>query len=113
MAKDDYFVVMYKILAYLYQCLKDGVKPNIDKAKEVVGINKVYWNAVICDCIENGYIRTPIKFINLEDCRDISVTSKGIEYLEENSHLQKAKNFLGVAFEATLKVAVQATKAIG
>lgn len=27
MAKDDYFVVVYKILKYLYECLKKGEKP--------------------------------------------------------------------------------------
>ena len=42
MAKDDYFVVMYKILAYLYQCLKDGVKPNIG----VVGLHNLYYQTL-------------------------------------------------------------------
>lgn len=28
MAMDDYPVLVYKILAYLYACLKNGVKPD-------------------------------------------------------------------------------------
>lgn len=27
MAKDDYYVIVYKILAYLYDCLKQGEEP--------------------------------------------------------------------------------------
>ena len=29
MASDDMHVVMYKILKYLYECLKKGVEPNM------------------------------------------------------------------------------------
>ena len=33
MAKDDYYVIVYQILTYLYQCLKSGkeVAPNTQK----------------------------------------------------------------------------------
>ena len=30
MAKNDYFVVAYRILTYLYECFKAGEKPDID-----------------------------------------------------------------------------------
>ena len=29
MAQDDMFVVMYKILAYLYSCMKSGEEPRM------------------------------------------------------------------------------------
>lgn len=29
MAQDDMHVVMYKILAYLYSCMKEGMKPQL------------------------------------------------------------------------------------
>ncbi len=32
MAADDFDVVVFKVLAYLRQCIKDGVEPNPDKA---------------------------------------------------------------------------------
>ena len=28
MAKDDYFVIVYRLLKYLYDCLKKSEKPN-------------------------------------------------------------------------------------
>lgn len=29
MAKDDYFVLAYRVLAYLYECLKAGERPDM------------------------------------------------------------------------------------
>lgn len=57
MARNDCFVIAYRILAYLYACLKEG--------KPVVRIE-----------------------------RRIMITPKGIEYLQENSAMEKAKRFL-------------------
>ena len=34
MAADDFDVVVFKVLSYLYQCIKAGVEPNPDKAQE-------------------------------------------------------------------------------
>lgn len=35
MTKDDYFVLVYRILAYLYYCVKEGFKPDMTyKARE-------------------------------------------------------------------------------
>ena len=44
MAKDSYYVVTCKILAYLYKCLRDGSLPNMEilKARNY-GINEVYF----------------------------------------------------------------------
>ena len=33
MARDDFEVVEYKVLAYLNQCLKDGVRPSAARAE--------------------------------------------------------------------------------
>ena len=30
MSKDDYFVVVYRILAYLYHCVKNGINPDME-----------------------------------------------------------------------------------
>ena len=30
MAKDDYFVIVYRLLKYLYDCLKKSSKPNAE-----------------------------------------------------------------------------------
>ncbi len=34
MSFDDFEIVAYKILAYLYACLKEGVSPSVNKAHE-------------------------------------------------------------------------------
>ena len=44
MAKDDYFYVVYRILSYLYQCLKRGHRPDITRISyggDLCGINKL------------------------------------------------------------------------
>ena len=35
MSRDDFEVVAYKILVYLYACLKAGAEPSVAKAQEV------------------------------------------------------------------------------
>lgn len=109
MAKDDYYVIVYQILAYLYHCLKQGatVKPQLLSADsdyfKINGqsINQRYWAYVICNLYQKGLIdgvifadidNLPHPFpIKLDDCM---ITPDGIEYLAENSMLAKAKNFL-------------------
>ena len=43
MAADDFDVVVFKVLSYLYQCIKEGVEPNPDKAQEFA---KMFWRSV-------------------------------------------------------------------
>ena len=33
MAANDYHVIVYEILAYLYDCLKNGIDPDIEAIK--------------------------------------------------------------------------------
>lgn len=59
MAKDDYHVVVYQILSYLYQCLKLGKKVNekcINNNNEYISINLDYWKYIIVSMVEQGYI---------------------------------------------------------
>ena len=62
MARDDYHVIVYQILSYLYMQLKQGK-----------------------DIDEN------IDIYNLDKCE---ITPKGIEYLTDNSTIEKAKRFM-------------------
>lgn len=105
MAKDDYHVIVYQILAYLYQQLKKG--KDIDSKKlaydsNFLSINKKYWTYVMISLLEEGYIKgivveetldSVIEIYNLEECQ---ITPKGIEYLTDNSTMEKAKNFLRI-----------------
>ena len=75
MSKDDYFVLVYRILTYLYYCLKEGIAPDM----EYLTFNTKYFP--ICESYWEYII-------------DINITPKGIEYLTDNSNMQKAKDFL-------------------
>lgn len=52
MAKEDYPVIVYQILAYLYNCLKSDIE--IDQAyllhqSKLFNINTNYWNSITID----------------------------------------------------------------
>lgn len=103
MARDDYYVVVYQILSYLYYKLKKGEE--IDEMQishtggKLIDINKKYWNYIMYNLYKDGYIEgvllvnvdnaTPMVY-NLSRCQ---ITPKGIEFLTENSTIEKAKNF--------------------
>ena len=103
MAKDDYFYIRYKILLYLYECAKCGKTPDIYNVMtaESYGIDNSYFYFIIKNlykdgCIDGlrvikcGYSAEPSYNITSR----IEITTKGIEYLNENSMMEKAKNFL-------------------
>lgn len=97
MAKDDYFVIAYRILDYLYKCLKAGVSPDIDFiSPDALKINPGYFVNVMESLSDKGYIKgvcfprsigvpVGVKF------SDLKITQDGIEFLQENSSIQKAK----------------------
>lgn len=104
MARDDYHVIVYQILSYLYQCLKKGAvvdSKNFEHNCKYFQINKNYWVYILYNMQEEGLIKG-ITFIEIdgmelpyptytENCR---ITPKGIEYLCDNSFMEKAKSFL-------------------
>jgi len=102
MAKKDYFVITYKILTYLYGCFQAGERPDIAFfGAEVLDINKGYWVNVMESLYNEGYI-IGVKFIQSGGMQgakliDLKITQKGIEYLQENSKMAKAKDFLKAA----------------
>ncbi len=59
MAKDDYFVIVYQILAYLYQRLKKG--ESVDTAmlgcdSPLFKINKQYWAYILYNLQTSGLV---------------------------------------------------------
>ncbi len=99
MAKNDYFVIAYRILAYLYACLKAGEKANVEViSAEKLGIHNRYWTNILIMLYEGGYISgISVYYVCAEkDIKilDINITQKGIEFLQENSSMAKAKEFL-------------------
>ena len=59
MAANDYHVILYQILAYLYECLKDGKDVSLDaldKYKEDLMLNDKYWNYILKHLVEEKLI---------------------------------------------------------
>ena len=59
MAKDDYFVLVYKILAYLYTVLKEGRSPDakmLQYDSTLLGVNEPYWAYIMENLQAQGYI---------------------------------------------------------
>lgn len=100
MARDDYFVIVYAILKYLYDCLKEDRTVDFDRISNTAyGIPFSYWCYIIESMQEQGYI----KGLGIKDTKDgkilsnhgcTQITPKGIEYLFENSLMQKVKKTL-------------------
>lgn len=100
MARDDYFVIVYQLMKYLYECLKKGEKPEVDHLQSsYYSIPKNYWEYILVSLIQEGYIAgilmSPTKGgVVFGDLQDAIITPKGIEYLFENSLIEKAKRTL-------------------
>lgn len=103
MSKDDYYVIVYKILAYLYVQLKNG--DDIDSKiisfdGKLFNIPEKYWTYIIVHLCHDGYIenvtiKKPWGNVSvIENIDDVQITPKGIDYLLNNSLLEKAKEFL-------------------
>jgi hypothetical protein len=102
MAKDDYFVIVYRLLKYLYDCLKKSKKLNRDVlTSDFFGIEEEYWEYILRNLLSDGYIEgvtvVPVMGIQggaLKVGSNFQITPKGILYLEENSMFQKVKGFV-------------------
>lgn len=107
MAKDDFHVIVYRILQYLYDCLKKGQDPDVDLiAAEKYEINERYFQTIIGELYENGYIKVvaPIQMLKTnytpyKITGSISITLQGIEYLTDNSFIAKVQKFFKMTKE--------------
>lgn len=104
MARDDYFVLVYRILAYLYACLKEGQEPDIayiSHDSPALKISRNYWEYIFRHLLADGYLEgvsiVPVIGRTVPEVRissDVMITPKGIEFLQGNSAMSKAKDFL-------------------
>lgn len=76
MAKDDYHVIVFKILTYYYGILKRKIVYEEEVFKRLIGKE-----------IPEDYLETVIIMMNEKDIR---ITPKGVEYLQENTMMKKA-----------------------
>lgn len=97
MANDDFFVIVYQVLKYLYECLKSGENPETAYLRSsMYSIPESYWEYILSSLINERYISgisvTQVKGgVVFGDLQDATITPKGIEYLFENSLIEKAK----------------------
>lgn len=102
MASDDMHVVMYKILAYLYWCMKSGATPerrHYAPGGDVIDVPEQYWAHVIKELVDHRYVTG---FVVAREWGgglivkevDPAITMEGVEFLQENSTMRKALNFL-------------------
>lgn len=108
MASNDYFVIVYYILKYLYECMKKGITPNeevLNLSKYKVRLNDEYVKTIYKNIYKDAYIDgleiISVPRLGSDEChefirnyKNITITSKGIEFLSENSMMAKAKEFI-------------------
>lgn len=103
MAKDDYDVLVFKILVYFYAVLK----------REIVYTDLTFKRSICYDDLAEGYLYDVIDMmqedgyikgmtfskvwgneqIPLNGFEDLTITSDGIKYLNENRMMAKVKDF--------------------
>ena len=104
MAKDDYQVIVFRILKYLYQQLKKGKPVDAEMLRhdsKTCKVNEIYWRYIITSMQEEGLIR------GLEIGKDqadaeplvgqlgnVQITPKGIEMLSDSGMAEKVDNLL-------------------
>lgn len=99
MANSDMYVVMYKIIAYLYDCMKRGVEPDESRWNHVaMGIPESYWCQIVDELVSHrlvsGIVVTPLGSELAVMPTDPRVTMEGVAFAQENSMMAKAKQFL-------------------
>lgn len=110
MAKDDYHVIVYKILAYLYMRLKKGEPIEAEMLMYDGGlfqINREYWVYIIENLLEEGYIKgisnptTGNGYYIREQLPACSITPKGINYVCNDPFMQEVVMYLKNAKDFT------------
>lgn len=104
MAKDDYYIIVYKILLYFYAVLRRKVVFNELAFNKAISKNKIderYFHDVIRMMKEQGYIKNVSfikawgnEYIMTSAISDIEITELGIEFLTQNKKMEKIKNYL-------------------
>lgn len=97
MARDDFFVIAYRILAYLYGCMKAGEKPDPAMiSAERLGVPAGYRSSVLKNLLRKGYVEGMDEvevpgFGTLIDPVEPEITMDGVEFMQENSAIARAK----------------------
>ena len=115
MAKDDYDVIVYRILVYLYGCFKHEIMfedLTFEAAVRKHVKSDEYFTGILQMMQEEGFI-TGLVFVNAwggdvllaSDMRDVRITAKGIHYLEDNDKMKKVGEMLKGAVDLIASLA--------
>ena len=94
----DSFKYIYKILKILEKSMEYEEFDSSIVGYNKLGISKALWTNLIIILLDARYITGVAVESSLDgtlpdvDCTNISITLKGLEYLEENSLMRKAAN---------------------
>lgn len=103
MAKNDYHVIVYQVLAYLYSRLKEGKDPDAEELRAIAlkaELNERYWHYILKSLVDyrliGGCIVVEVDntFARVQGLGGAYITPTGIEYLTDNAFMEKAKRFL-------------------
>ena len=104
MGEDNYSVVKYKILVYLYACVKRKIlfdRDSFNTAIKRKDLSEEYLAEILRMMSEEGLIEgvtTTRAWGNVSiltsEPEEIRITGKGIEYISENSTMQKVRESL-------------------
>jgi hypothetical protein len=103
MAKDDYDVILFKVLLYLYACFKGKAFFRDDVFREVVGkaIPDAYLIRILMTAQNESLIEGLTfmrvwgnEYILTSQYTDMAITPEGIHHLEDNGKMRQVKTFL-------------------
>ncbi len=97
----DNFAVIYKILRALEKSMDFEEFDNSSITPEALGVTIERRNKLLIEMQRSGYISGLVTFSSLghqnpciKEPLNINITLKGLEYLENNTMMKKAANFL-------------------
>lgn len=106
MAKDDYHVLMAKILVYLYAKMKGRKVPPAEEYIHPLSkdfpVREEYLNEVIDGMAEHGFVKLQVVRawggdVVLRDVDRMKITLEGVEYLRDNSTIRKIVDTIPMA----------------
>lgn len=102
MAKDDYDVLVFKILTYLYRKFKDNYIDDmyLFPLTDDFPVQESYFISIFEDLEEKGYIKNLVlikawggDIVNY-DLSKLQISGDGIAYLRDNSRMKKLINLI-------------------
>lgn len=96
MERDDMHVVVCRVLDYLYGCMKAGTEPdNAMWDAAAMGIPESYWNAIVTELVEHGYIKG-VMFAGggMAVPARPQITLTGVSYAQSDALVVKAREWL-------------------